>query len=401
MKPNRKIAVLLGLALVSPTGSHFWKGMFGVRRHQHRPQLQKGGDHFHQNKSDRNNVTRIEEYVAEVEQRDAEDRLQHTELPLTSEEYQNNGDQPQEAKAWENEPSTSSSDQNRQLRSENTDLASEAAAVGVKSHHHKKSGSVGDADSDDDDDDDDSDSDTSEWEEFVEEQQNSMESMLVGGPTQLEVEVEFVEDEEHDANANPRSGDDDSGVRVAAGGGVGVVLNQGRRNSRARSVATTTFTQSPVKEQEMMEAWLPYVFLPPSKHAMEYLTSNARMIDGASKTRLDRRTLYACLLLEWTHTNATYRKFLEKSTSQALQASLALATQPQWRRCSSQRLCGIRLYDAEEERGCTLAMQETIIMALVRTPWCCVWSLEVWLLFDLYIFSSTGTFFGSWCRSVG
>ena len=116
----------------------------------------------------------------------------------------------------------------------------------------------------------------------------------------------------------------------------------------------------------MMEAWLPHVYLPPGQKAVDYLLENARMIDGASKSRLDRRTLYACLLLEWLHANATYRKFLEKTTSQALQAALSLATQPQWRKCSSQRLCGIRLYDSDAERGLTLSMQETIVMSLVR-----------------------------------
>lgn len=116
----------------------------------------------------------------------------------------------------------------------------------------------------------------------------------------------------------------------------------------------------------MLQAWLPRVYFPPSKVALNYLSENSRMIDAASKSRLDRRTLYACLLLEWLHANATYRKFLEKPTSQALQAALSLATQPQWRKCSSQRLCGIRLYDNDAaERGCTLAMQETIVMALV------------------------------------
>ena len=295
------------------------------------------------------NATLIEEYVAAVEKRDAQDR-QTTTMESSSSRHE-----PKDADHHDRDDERPASASSPSSPADTT----APAAVGVKSH--KKSGSVGDADSDDNDDDDDdddsTDTDQSDWEEF----QEDMDSMLVA-PTQLEVEVEFVEDEEHvvhDATEEHMS-------TMGAGGGVGVILNQRRRNNRARSVATATFAESPVKEQEMMEAWLPHVYFPPGKSAMEYLSSNARMIDGASKSRLDRRTLYACLLMEWLHANATYRKFLEKGTSQALQAALALATQPQWRRCSSQRLCGIRMYD-ETERGLTLAMQETITMALVRT----------------------------------
>ena len=128
-------------------------------------------------------------------------------------------------------------------------------------------------------------------------------------------------------------------------------------------------------------------------------------MDGASKLRLDRRTLYAGLLMEWATTNqlskkkknshqqdntrnnnaaavTSFRKFLTTSTSQSLQAALALATQPKWRRSIS-RPNGLRLYNVVENnnnndkssgnngnsnngRPCTLAMQETIAMALVR-----------------------------------
>lgn len=298
----------------------------------------------------------IEEYVAAVEERDARDREdeEHSEEKDDCDSSSNGGGAPS------TEQDESSADKQDNGKASSAADKEEAVAVGVKSH--KKSGSVGDADSDDDDDnDDDSDTDESDWEELEENVDN-----LMVTPAQMEVEVEFVEDEQQHS---PETEDhDESPKSVGTGGGVGVIANQkraSRRNTRARSVATATFAQSPVKEQEMLEAWLPHVYLPPSKKAMEYLSENARMIDGASKTRLDRRTLYACLLLEWWNANATYRKFLEKFTSQALQAALSLATQPQWRKCSAQRLCGIRLYDNDAERGCTLAMQETIVMALV------------------------------------
>jgi hypothetical protein len=341
MKKSPRHLVYLSIAslflVATASSSQFWHGLFGLRR---RPFPARGEQ----------NVTRIQEYVASVEERDARDRREqyNSENVPQEKEHDTAGDD------W-NDPNSlpSSTDGGHTKESSHSSVDEEPVAVGVKSH--KKSGSVGDADSDDDDDSTDSDESEWEWEEFKGE-------MLVT-PTQLEVEVEFVEDDEH-SNEPP----EDNLSAVTAGGGVGVIMNQrpSRRYNQPRSVATATFEQSPVKEQEMMEAWLPHVYLPPGKNAMDYLSSGARMIDGASKSRLDRRTLYACLLMEWLHANATYRKFLEKATSQALQAALSLATQPQWRKCSSQRLCGIRLYDNEAERGCTLAMQETVVMALVR-----------------------------------
>jgi len=71
-------------------------------------------------------------------------------------------------------------------------------------------------------------------------------------------------------------------------------------------------------------------------------------------------------MLEWLHANKTYRKFLETSTSQALQAALSMATQPQWRE-SFPRPSGIRLYGDDPDRGLTLAMQETVVLALVSS----------------------------------
>lgn len=186
--------------------------------------------------------------------------------------------------------------------------------------------------------------------------------------------------------------------------------SQSTRSSALDEKKTATTPSLSVQEQQMLDAWLPHVFLPPSTAALDYLKSHARAMDGASKLRLDRRTLYAGLLMEWnrlqdasssssSNTNnnkkgntsrASHRKFLEKSTGQALQAALALATQPRWRR-SFTRPNGLRLYDTTttttpatstrnnndrnnnespssttNHRACTLAMQETIAMALVR-----------------------------------
>lgn len=380
--------LLLVSLLVSTTttegNGRFWKGLFATKRtrsdgHNRVDTVRRGGSDApngatwssssalggrRKDASSNNNSTMIEEYVAAVEERDARDRLDsHDAAKEPKDDWEDKHETSSgEASAVDKEDSSGSSPSPREASRD------DEATVGVKSH--KKSGSVGDADSDDDDDeDDDSDSDESDWEDFEED----LDNMISGSaPTQLEVEVEFVEDEEHDTKLSNDDHDNAFPKAVNAGGGVGVILGQPRTprrsNSRGRTgVTTTTVSHSPVKEQEMLQAWLPHVYFPPSKGALDYLSENARMIDGASKSRLDRRTLYACLLLEWIHANATYRKFLEKATSQALQAALSLATQPQWRKCSSQRLCGIRLYDNDAtERGCTLAMQETIVMALVR-----------------------------------
>ena len=116
------------------------------------------------------------------------------------------------------------------------------------------------------------------------------------------------------------------------------------------------------------------------------------MMDGDGKSRLDRRTLYAGLLLEWSSASNTYRRFLQKETSQALQAALSLATQPAWRK-SFPRPSGIRLYNEDDDddkavrTGCTLAMQETIAVALVSC--CCCW-LVSWLVSYLSLLCVVG-----------
>ena len=380
----RGILVLTALLLLSTSATTsaasrpFWKGIFGVRPLPPGTNVDARGGAEREN----NNITtRIEEYVAAVEERDARDRQEEEEesnnIILEDKRQQPKEDEEEWDSRNSSNPSGEGGDEESSLSGNSNPMVDgdgESVSVGVKAH--KKSGSVGDADSDDDDDDDDDDTDTdSDWEEF----EDNLDHMM-GTSTQLEVEVEFVEEDDH-LHESGSSLSDQNLPKTLNSGGVGVILNQrtNRRGSNAArsSVSTATFAHSPVKESEMMEAWLPHVYLPPSKKAMDFLFDNARLIDGASKSRLDRRTLYACLLLEWLHGNATYRKFLEKTTSQALQAALSLATQPQWRKCSSQRLCGIRLYDSEAERGCTLAMQETIVMALVSVFHGIFWTLSL------------------------
>jgi hypothetical protein len=181
--------------------------------------------------------------------------------------------------------------------------------------------------------------------------------------TQVQVEVEYVEEdaeEESDSGKEP----------VRTGGGVGLLGKRFKnRQSNKRRVTKSITTE----KLPLQAAWQPFVYLPPSTAALDYLFSTARHLDGMGRQRLDRRTLYGGLLLEWDHhhhdtqSSAVHRKFLEKDVSQQLQAALSLATQPAWRK-SFPRPSGIRLYDDSDDssRGCTLAMQETIAMALVR-----------------------------------
>lgn len=247
----------------------------------------------------------------------------------------------------------------------------------------KKSNAVGDPDADDSDDTDD-DSSENEWEELEEELEDLK---LVVDPSsssssQVQVDVEVVEDEsmedeemetnENDDNQRPRTNSKSSG-----GGGVarlgqrlGARRNTTRKDWRgdksSKSGDNKQSAAGSLQNEQMMDAWLPRVFLPPSPNALACLVKNSRLIDASSKTRLDRRTLYSSLLLEWLNQSASNRKFLDSSTSQALQAALSLATQPQWRR-SFPRPSAIRLFENEVGKSCTLGMQETIAMALAHS----------------------------------
>lgn len=232
--------------------------------------------------------------------------------------------------------------------------------VGVKSlSHHKKSNAVGDPDGDGSSDDDDDDDNLSDWDDAVvredEEDYKDLDSVLER--VQVEVEYTVEDDEDEDSSSS-------NAIASTSSGGVGVRLGQrfkgkGGSNKRAGRTAEATM------KQHILAAWQPNVYLPPPDWT--YLQEHSRTTDGDGKTRLDRRTLYAGLLLEWsaTATTSSYRKFLDKDVSQALQAALSLATQPAWRK-SLQRPSAIRLYGNDvAARGCTMAMQETIALALV------------------------------------
>jgi hypothetical protein len=283
------------------------------------------------------------------------------------------------------------------------------APVGVKEHpgdsgagsggNQKLSNAVGDPDgegSSDDDDDIDVD-DLSDWDtsnEFIDVGDDGCDEAIDSVMEQVQVDVEYVEDENSSNRGDAEEDDDDEdddevkevSVSKRRSGGVGVRLGQRfRNNSKSKAEnncsSSSSNSRSSQVEQDLLQAWQSHVYLPPAN--LQYLRDNARQLDGESKVRLDRRTLYAGLLLEWSSSmslsssssssdrKSNRRKFLEADTSQSLQAALSLATQPSWRK-SFPRASAIRLYGDEDEaegggrRVCTLAMQETIVMALVR-----------------------------------
>ena len=242
--------------------------------------------------------------------------------------------------------------------------------------------------------------------------------------------------------------------RGAGGGGVGVrhrtsataIANGGGGTVAAGKVVAATTTTSALdrnnetttlvvdqqqrQEQQQQQAeilatatthaWLPHIWWPPP--SLEYLVDHATSMDASSRARLDRRTLYAGLLLEFSAAapvstttssssnqtrsashalgiggGSTSRTYLSPPTSQALRSALSLATQPQWRQVlwsERQRVeednddddndnpdlygSGICLYDTRDDKNnnnrgtsssstSTLSMQETICCSLAHS----------------------------------
>jgi len=330
------------------------------------------------NENDNNsNEATVEEYVAAMKERD------EGHDPAVDEEHQDRDRQGEDSSSGGHSSlaTFSKQDIDRSTPQDSSKNSAKSSGVGVKSH--KKSNAVGDPDDDDDDDDDDeSQSEYSdEWEDldYDEEYFEDVEPLV-------EVELELMEestmshqsppkDEPEDNKSSSRSG-------IKGGGGVGVRLGRmaNRRKTQKSKASPSPKTKASVKEEPpaiydsalLERAWNPFVYFPPSTSALSFLSEHARVLDAASKNRLDRRTLYAGLLLEWGATSSKLtsntRKFLPLAASQALQAALSMATQPGWRK-SAPRTNGIRLYPDEGEattsKASTLGMQETISMALV------------------------------------
>jgi hypothetical protein len=304
-------------------------------------------------------------------------------------------------------------------RSENDDAvskeddfspASATESVGVK-QHVKKSNAVGDPDGEGSSDDEDDDF-FSDWDEEssmlssheqaeidenvsiltdADEVQDKVDDVVLER-VQLEVEYTVEDDADEDddvpladvttSSTNEKLSRIDSVVGVR---GLGQRFkNRIRKNDNSvTSQAIVDADSKRTLDLLYQESWEPHILLPPPPPSTncsfwKYLHDHLRSIDADSKMRLDRRTLYAGLLTEWTSAvsltmkNSNYRKFMDPDTSQALQAALSLATQPLWRK-SLQRPNAIRFYgdlndvDSNHPRfSATLAMQETVALALVR-----------------------------------
>ncbi|GKZ00033.1 hypothetical protein MPSEU_000956700 [Mayamaea pseudoterrestris] len=307
------------------------------------------------------------------------------------EEHHENGASPEEP----HQTTTSSSadeqldEHNNNADDENVQTAEELVenvGVSVKSHN-KKSNAVGDPDGEGSDDDD-SDSETETTTPIWDDQQQVFDALAADTSVQVEMELvkdnnseeqaaaeQDVEDDDNDLASAGGSDDPSSTTTPTTSGGVGVRLSRlASRRLRNNSKSNKSTDQDDVStfSQAIIKAWQPYIFLPPSAPALERLVSNARQLDSVSKIRLDRRTLYAGLLLEWlphlSSSSSNHRKYLDATVSQQLQAALSMACQPQWRKTWA-RQNGIRLYDTEtvDAKSCTLAMQETIAAALAHS----------------------------------
>jgi len=332
-----------------------------------------------------NNNATIEEYVAAMKEKDGQDRM--------------------EAKAYKDVASgtsDASEESSKVSPSTGEDSASavtdtSAYCVGLKS---PKANAVGDPDGFDDDDDEDSETDFSdfseEWEEAAVELSGEYDENDMSKP---QVQFEVVEEEDDSIGLELEDDDDDDddyedevdldeekGEARIGGGGVRVRLGRihNRRKNRKdhqqqqqqRKSSSLTPVPKPDKEQaRLLEAWMPHLYFPPTTSALSYLSENGRLLDASSKNRLDRRTLYAGLLLEWgsatSKLSSRTRRYLSTTSSKLLQAALSMATQPQWR-LSAPRASGIRLYQDEETtvKMSTLGMQETMAMALAHSLNC-------------------------------
>lgn len=338
----------------------------------------------------RNNNATVEAYVAAMREKDSQNVLRN----VPNDEDDEDIEEPKDGSG------NNAEDKESTASSESSSTADDdPAVVGVKSHHNsKKSNAVGDPDGDDDDDSDDSLSDFSdEWEE-IDEFEEFVDDLMV--EPQLQVEVELVEEN----SGNDDAEDDDTSDKPSGGGGVGVRLGRMKRgksrNSWRSSAASSKLSQD---QERLLEAWTPHIYFPPTPSALAYLTDHALLLDASSKNRLDRRTLYAGLLIEWgsveTKLSTASRKFLPTASSQALQAALSMATQPQWRQ-SAPRTSGIRFYEDDESasKAATLSMQETIAMALVRIFIRGSYKVLIWSqsLTCFAFFAVSGSFHGMW-----
>jgi len=339
----------------------------------------------------------VKEYVAAVEEIDAQHRSQQRTPSSSLAAASTRQQSPHESDQARDDryDQCSSGNQQQQGDSKNPgDFPAEGNGAGVSVKSPKKSNAVGDPDGSDSDDDTDDllSTDDEDWEDFDQDEGLEMELLPddSADDQELQVQVDFVEGEglSEDEIVEDES---ERGAKTTGGGGIARLGQRvGRRKSRKQDWRNLSSHSRNEESEQIIDAWLPHVYLPPSPDAVAHLIKNARMIDSASKSRLDRRTLYSALLLEWLNQSSSNRKFLDAATAQTLQAALSLATQPHWRKSLKSRPNAIRLFEHEVGKSCTLSMQETIVMALVSAYFVLLsqlWNMDISkesLLFQIY-----------------
>ena len=165
-----------------------------------------------------------------------------------------------------------------------------------------------------------------------------------------ELKVDIINLTQHDSNEEH---DNDDEQQTAANHHI----NKRNQQNKQQSSSSLTNKLNPY-DQALVDAFLPLFYPPPSspktnQQFMNQLASNAVQIDVASRRRLDRRTLYQSLLLEWRNLSTTKqqqngetkqksssssskRNFIQPDISHQLKSSISLASQPLWRRHISQ-----------------------------------------------------------------
>ena len=240
----------------------------------------------------------------------------------------------------------------------------------------------------------------------VEEEGEDSEIISRGGATKIRrpLQKDSVEEEEEDEGVDQEDDDDDEPLED---------------DPKERDF-----------DDALVEAFLPLLHLPPPSLTLEHLRGKNLNIDVSARRRLDRRTLYQSLLLELSSrggsgTGKTKRNYLSESVARELKGALSLACQPRWRSHLVNKpkndeedngsmpwwwRGGVRLYATDEEEAeeqsmtapksppqqsmgffgeeeemeeedtlaeererhppCTMAMQETVAMALAHSLDC-------------------------------
>jgi hypothetical protein len=198
----------------------------------------------------------------------------------------------------------------------------------------KREGALNDPDSDDDDDDDDNDDD-SDHHEVYHHDDNYHDDEI--GHVDIDVVIP-MDDEEVKVDIINLTNDDTPSTTTT--------IDATTSNHSSETQKLNPF------DQALVNAFLPLLYPPPSHDMSSFLANELSpqsiQVDVASRRRLDRRTLYQSLLLEWntqkkkknnnknesngsSSSSSSKRNFISTELSHQLTSSISLASQPLWR----------------------------------------------------------------------